>query len=110
MRTQEMRAETRIPVSQRGTLTAGDAWYPCLVQDMTTKGFFIVSSREHAVGQALGFRCAFSPEKLLECKVEVRHVNDTGMGAKIVEIDEKGANLCQLYLQEQYADKLNRSG
>ena len=110
MRTQEMRAETRIPVSQRGTLNAAGMSYPCLVQDMSTKGFFIVSSREHSVGQALGFRCAFSPEKLLECKLEVRHVSDMGVGAKIVEIDEKGVNLCRLYLQEQYADKLNRSG
>ena len=77
---------------------------------MSTKGFFIVSSRDHAVGQSLAFRCTFAPEKSLECKVEVRHVNDVGMGAKIIDIDERGANLCQVFLQEQYADQLNRSG
>ena len=49
-------------------------------------------------------------EKNLECKLEVRHVNETGIGARIVAIDQKGSDLCQLYLQEQYADRLNRSG
>jgi hypothetical protein len=110
MQTQELRSEPRIPISQRGTLKSGEVWYPCLVQDMSKKGFFIVSSRNHSVGQALDFRCAFFPEKHLECKVEVRHVNDDGVGTKIVQIDQKGIDLCQLFLQEQFSDKLNRSG
>ena len=105
-----MRSEPRISVSHRATLNAGEAWYPCLIQDMSTKGFFIVSSRDHEVGQSLGFRCSFAPEKSLECKLEVRHVNDMGMGAKITDIDEKGATLCRVFLEEQYADQLNRSG
>ena len=110
MRTQEQRAEPRVSVSRRGTLKSGETWFPCLVQDMSKKGFFLVSSRPHAVGQAMEFRCALFPEKHLECKVEVRHVNDMGVGAQIVEIDQKGIDLCQLYLQEQYADHLNKSG
>ena len=110
MRTQEQRAEPRVPISRRGTLKSGEIWFPCLVQDMSKKGFFLVSSREHQVGQSLEFRCALFPEKHLECKVEVKHVNEMGVGAQIVQIDQKGIDLCQLYLQEQYADRLNKSG
>ena len=110
MRTNEQRAEPRISVSRRGTLKSGEIWFPCLVQDMSKKGFFLVSSREHSVGQSLEFRCAFFPEKHLECKLEVRHVNEMGVGAKITEIDPKGLELCQLVLQEEYADRLNKSG
>ena len=110
MRTQEQRAEPRIPVSRRGTLKSGEIWFPCLVQDMSKKGFFLVSNRPHAVGQAIDLRCALFPERHLECKVEVRHVNDMGVGAKSVEIDQKSLDLCTLYLQEQYADRLNKSG
>ena len=83
-------------------------WFPCLVQDMSKKGFFLVSNREHTVGQSLYLRCALYPEKNLECRVEVRHVNEMGVGAQIVEIDQKGIDLCQVYLQEQYAERFNR--
>ena len=110
MRMQEQRAEPRMSVSRRAQLKSGELWFPCLVQDMSKKGFFLVSSREHKVGQSLDLRCALYPEKNLECKVEVKHVNEMGVGAQIVQIDQKGLDLCQLYLQEQYAERLNRSG
>jgi len=32
------------------------------------------------------------------------------VGTKIVEIDERGSKLCQLYLQEQFSVRLNKSG
>jgi hypothetical protein len=110
MKTQDLRAEARIPVRQRGTLNAGETWFPCLIQDMSENGFLIMCSRELTVGQVLEFRCELFPAKLLECKIEVRHVGDTGLGTKIVEIDKRGASLCQLFLQEQYSDRLNKSG
>jgi hypothetical protein len=85
-------------------------WFPCLIQDMSGSGFLVLCSREVVVGQVLDFRCELFPGKRLECKIEVRHVSDAGVGTKIVDIDPRGADLCQLYLQEQYSEKLNRSG
>ena len=110
MRTQEQRAEPRVSISRRGTLKSNEIWFPCLVQEMSKKGFFLVSNRAYTVGQSLDLRCALYPEKHLQCKVEVRHVNEMGVGAQIVEIDQKGIDLCQLYLQEQYAERFNRPG
>jgi len=110
MRPKELRAEARILVRQRGTLNAGEEWFPCLIHDMSGIGFLIICTRELAVGQVLDFRCELFPAKRVECKIEVRHVGDAGVGTKIIEIDPRGADLCQLFLQEQYSEKLNRSG
>lgn len=110
MRTKELRAEARVEVRQRGNLNAGEEWFPCLVQDMSTIGFLLLCSRDLTVGQTLEFRCQLFPDKLLTCKLEVVHVTDGNVGTKIIDIEPKGTDLCQLFLQQQYSDKLNRSG
>jgi hypothetical protein len=112
MKGRELRAEARIPVKEKGSLSAGslgieDAWFPCVVQDMSDSGFLILCSKELSVGQVLEFRCELFPEKTLNCKIEIRHISPAGMGTKVTEIDKRGAGLVQLYLQEQYSLKLN---
>lgn len=112
MKGRELRAEARIPVKEKGSLSAGslgieDAWFPCVVQDMSDSGFLILCSKELSVGQVLEFRCELFPEKTLNCKIEIRHISASGMGTKIMEIDKRGAGLVELYLQEQYSLKLN---
>ena len=110
MKTQELRAEARMEVRQRGTLNAGEEWFPCLIQDMSSIGFLLMCSRELKVGQVLEFKCQLFPDKLLACKLEVIHVTDGNVGTKIIDIEPRGASLCQLFLQEQYSDRLNKSG
>jgi hypothetical protein len=114
MKGRELRAEARIPVKEKGSLSAGsvsigDAWFPCVVQDMSDSGFLILCSKDLTVGQLLEFRCELFPEKTLNCKIEVRHVSPAGMGTKIKDIDGRGSRLVELYLQEQYSLKLNNS-
>ena len=98
----------RVPVSQKGTLSSGGSlWFPCLIVDMSDSGILMMSNREIPVGQVLDYRCELFPGKFLECKLEVMHVDDTRLGTKIVEIDENGMSLCKLFLEEQYAHKLD---
>jgi hypothetical protein len=106
MTSENLRAEPRVLIRHRGTLKSGDNSYPCLVEDMSQNGVLVMSSREFPVGEILEFRCELFPGKILDCKVEVRHVSDEAVGLKIIEIDENGIKLCQLFLEEQYADKL----
>ncbi len=102
MKKRELRTESRIPVSQRGTVNSGEPeWLPCMVLDVSDHGFLIVCTKTPSVGQLLEFRCEFFPQKTLECKIEVRHATESGVGTRIVEIDNKGAVLLQSYLQEQ---------
>jgi len=113
MKGRELRAEARIPVKEKGVLSAGslgteDAWFPCVVQDMSDNGFLILCSQEVTVGQILDFKCQLFPEKTLSCKIEIKHTSPAGVGTKITEIDTRGTSLLQLYLQEQYSLKLHR--
>lgn len=107
MKGRDLRAEARIAVRLRGLLNTGDAWFPCMIHDMSDSGFLILSSKELSVGQILEFKCELFPEKTLNCKIEIRHIGPSGMGTKITEIDRRGISLVELYLQEQYSLKLN---
>lgn len=112
MKGRELRGEARIAIRERGSLrgvaaSAGEDWFPCMVQDMSDTGFLILCSKELSVGQVLDLRCELFPEKTLNCKIEVRHVSPRGTGTKVVEIDSRGTRLIELYLEEQYSLKLN---
>ena len=133
MKTRNLRAGVRVAVNRRAELNSadarpeldftvmpeqdqsaksisGDAWFPCRLLDMSDHGFLLVCSKTLAVGQILGLRCELYPGKRLESKVEIRHADETGIGARIVELDEKSIGFCQLFLQEHYSDKLGKSG
>ena len=104
----ELRAELRVAITRRGALIAGDERFPCVVQDMSDSGFLIMCTRPLVVGQALQFKCELFPEKVLECMIAVVHTGEDGVGTKIVEVDEKGAQLIQMFLQEHFTDSVKR--
>ena len=108
MPTHELRAEARIPVTQRGRVSAGNDWFPCMVLDMSNSGFLMVCNQQLAVGQILDFRCEPYPQKVLDCKIEVMHSNADSAGVMITEIAEKARSLLHLYLEEKYAVKLDK--
>lgn len=108
MKNTELRAELRAAVTRRGALTAGNESFPCIVQDMSDSGLLLMCTRPLIVGQALRFKCELFPEKTLECMIEVVHKNDDSIGTKIIEIDEQGAKLIQLFLQEHFTDNVKR--
>src|SRR5262245_47462117 len=103
----ELRAEVRIPVTQRGNLSAGGEWFPCLVLDMSSSGFLLVSNKALAVGQTLDFRCELHARKRLECLIEVMHSNNDSAGTMITEIDDKATAMLRAYLDEKYAVALD---
>jgi len=105
-----MRAGTRLEVNQRGSLNAGNAWFPCLIVDMSDGGILLMSNREFPIGQILAFKSELFPDRVLECKVEVMHVDDTRLGTKIIEVSDAERKLCQAYLEEQYAERLDKLG
>ena len=107
MRAKDLRVETRLAVTKRGSLRSEGSWSPCLIMDMSETGILLMSNREFPVGKIIDFKCELFPDQHLECKLEVRHVKDTEVGAKIVEIDSEGNRLVQLYLQELVAHKLD---
>ncbi len=108
----ELRAFSRITITRRGVLTAEDdasalttldERFPCLIQDMSHGGFLLLCTEQFSVGQVLHFSCELLPEQVLECKIKVMHVGDSIMGVKIVDIDDRGIELCQLFLRDQFS-------
>ena len=104
----ELRAELRAAVARKGALSAGEGSFPCVVQDMSDSGLLIMCARPLIVGQTLQFRCELFPDQALECLIEVVHVGENGVGAKIVEIDEAGSKQIQLILQEHFTGTVKR--
>jgi len=105
----ERRTERRVKVNRRATLIAGDKASPCLIEDFSSKGFFVISNYEFSVGQILELKCELYPKKTLQCKIEIRHIKETCLGTMIVEIGKDGNALLQQFLQEYYSLKLNKS-
>ena len=105
--THELRAEARVPVTHRGNLSAGDAWFPCMVLNMSNSGFLMVSNKTLPVGQILDFRCELYPGKFLDCMIEVMHTDDDAAGMMITEIDANCTALLLASLEEKLAVKLD---
>jgi len=108
LRTQELRAEVRVPITHRGMLGFPSAWHPCLIEDFSTKGFLIVCNIKVQVGDILELKCELYPERFLQCKIEVRHIKDDCIGTKMVEVSDDGLNLCKQFIDEHVS--LNRFG
>jgi hypothetical protein len=105
MKTNELRAEVRVPITRRGMLAAPNDWHPCLIQDFSTHGFLIVFSVKVAVGDILELKSELYPQRVLQCKVEVRHVSEDCVGTRIVEVSDAGLTLCRQFIDEQVSLK-----
>jgi hypothetical protein len=106
----EMRSEPRLPERRRGTLTVGGVASPCLLQDFSTKGFLVMSTRVFSVGDIFELSTELYPGQVLKCKVEVRRVDDDCYGTMIVDISEPCARLCRRFIEEIYSDRLKFAG
>jgi hypothetical protein len=102
------RSELRISMSRRATLHYNGNTVPCLIEDFSSAGFFIVCTKKLVVGQVLELKCELYPDRHLQCKIEIRHINDTCLGTKIVEISEAGKSLCAQFLEEHYSENLGK--
>ena len=105
MKNYELRAEVRVPITHRGTIGVLSAWFPCLIQDFSSKGFQIMCTEKVQVGDILELKCELYPERFLQCRVEVRHINDDCLGTKIVEVSDAGLMLCRQFIDEHFSLK-----
>jgi hypothetical protein len=106
MKKPEQRTEARIAHTRRGTLSVGGVSMPCLIQDVSTKGFLIMCTEQLSVGDVLELKAELYPERFLECKIEIRHSTDMCLGTKVVEITDSALNLCRQFMEEHYSQRL----
>ena len=108
MNHQELRASLRVAVTRRGALDAGEEHFPCIVQDMSDDGLLFICTRDLEVGQILDFYCELYPDQPLECKLEIMHITNGGVGAKFINVDDRGVALIHSFLEERVTEKVRR--
>ena len=108
MNQKELRASLRIAVTRRGALEAGETHFPCIVQDMSDDGMLFICTRDLEIGQILEFKCELYPDQPFECKLEVVHITNGGVGARIIDLDKKTRDLIHLFLEERATEKVRR--
>jgi len=104
----ELRASLRIAVTRRGALEAGETHFPCIIQDMCDEGLLFICTRDLEIGQLLDFRCELYPDQPFECKLEVVHITNGGVGARIIGLDNKTRAFFQSFLEERATEKVRR--
>jgi hypothetical protein len=100
----DLRRSMRMPVSHHGEVSDGKGVYSCLVQDVSRRGLRIVCSQKFATGQVLDLVCPLTPEIKLECKVEVRNIDDDCVGVTILEVSPQTAAAYQRYVLGFYGN------
>ena len=100
--------DPRVPGFRRGLLEYDDFSSACLIENLSARGFRLECLDEFVVGQMLRLTSTFGPGQAIRCKVEVRHVEGSSIGAAIVEIDARSARLCRELIEEHYALLLRR--
>ncbi len=108
MKTHDLRAEVRVPILHRGMLGSTDEWHHCMIEDMSTKGFLIITTIKLGVGVVLELKCELFPGQVLQCMVEVRHVSDDCVGTMIVKISDEGISLCRKFIDRHAKAKSSR--
>jgi hypothetical protein len=110
MKKENQRNEARLSQTRRGTLTVEGASSPCLIQDFSTKGFLLMSTRHFSIGDVVELSTELYPGQVLKCKVQVRRVDEDCYGTMIVDISEPCARLCQQFVEEIYSERLKFAG
>ena len=95
--------DPRVPGFRRGVLEYDDFSSACLIENVSTRGFLLECLDAFVVGQTLRLTSTFGPGETMSCKLEVRHVEGSSVGAAIIEIDERSARLCRELIDEYYA-------
>ena len=105
----ELRSEPRDPITRKAQLSYGGGWVPVLIQDMSSHGFGIMSTRSFAVGQVSELRCEPYPGQEFHCQVEIRHSGESHMGVVIKDMSENGRRLCLQLMNDYHSDRKMRN-
>ena len=102
----ERRKAQRLALSRRAQLISDAGIRQCLLQDISSGGFLILTNERYASGEVLELACELYPQEMINCKIQVRHVDDTCIGTLIVDISPQAASLLGRFLQENESQKL----
>ena len=101
MNPKERRTAARVDIDIQATLVSGETRSPCRLLNMCEKGFLIEADDELPHGGSLGLAVPLPPGPLIQCTVQVRHVNKGRLGALVIGISDDDRQRCCAYLAER---------
>lgn len=102
-RPSERRAEQRVDVNLTGTLTFGETSSVCSIRNICSKGFLIEANKGLPRGQVVQLVVSLYPDKLVNCTVQIVHVNAQRLGAMVLDMADGDQVVCQQFMAEQRA-------
>jgi hypothetical protein len=96
----ERRRERRLDVDISASLFDGQRAVPCRILNMCSKGFLIESDTRLPVGGAVSLIVPLYPPRVIECTVQIRHVNAERLGALVTQISAEDRAVCLWFLAE----------
>ena len=105
-RPSERRAEQRVDVDLTGTLTFGETSSVCSIRNICSRGFLIEAKTGLPRGQVVQLTVRLYPDKLVNCTVEIKHVNAQRLGAMVLDMPDGDQVVCRQFIAEQRALRL----
>ncbi len=109
MKSDELRREVRVPISLRAQVRIAISprsqdmpgpWHPCLIEDLSTKGFRIFCTLKVQIEDIMDLTCELYPERIFNCKIEARHISNDCIGTRIAEVSNFALRMCQQFIDE----------
>jgi hypothetical protein len=97
------RRHHRFKESIRGSIENLGASYHFLVEDISDRGFHLLSCVAVEIGDRMNVYLRLSQSARLACIVEARHVTSDGLGCEIVGIGEAASCALSQRIQEHYS-------
>jgi hypothetical protein len=101
-KTLERPRDVRFPHARRGELSYSDIRFPCLIQDVSARGLFIICARDPEIGQELGVSFELTPEHLYRCEIRVQHIVNGCFGAEIIAAGDQENKIYQNYVEKRF--------
>lgn len=92
----------RFQVSRKGELRFEEHQFQGLIQNISERGMFVISSYDLDVGMELWIRVELAPGLPFEGRIKVRHFDDGCFGAEIIEADGKSRSNWKQFIETRF--------
>lgn len=87
----------------RGSIEYLGSSYPCLVEDISPRGLYLVCGVPANIGDRMSVDLRISQDARFSCTIEIRQVTSDGLGAEIVDIADADAGVLTGRIEEHYS-------
>jgi hypothetical protein len=96
----------RFQISRRGELAYEDHRFPCLLQDISVKGMFIICNYDLEVGLELDVKFELEPGLDFQATIKVKHFDNGCFGAEIVRTDLQSEKNWNHFMETHFTGQL----